>query len=114
MIIELDRLKNFLAEKNHTHSGYLTSHQDITGKEDVANKSNNITTDTGSTTKYPTVKAVEDYAQPIGNYYTKTEVDGLLEDVEAGNVNLNNYYTKSEIDALIGDAIEIINGSGNE
>lgn len=101
MIIDLKRLKNFLAEKNHTHSGYLTSHQDITGKEDIANKSDNITTDTGSTTKYPTVNAVESYAQPIGNYLTSHQ-------------SLSNYYTKSEIDALIGDAIEIINGSGNE
>ena len=39
-------------------------------KEDKSNKSSNITADTGSTTKYPTVKAVEDYAQPIGNYLT--------------------------------------------
>ena len=52
------------AEGNHTHSNYLTSHQDISGKEDTSNKSSSITTDTGSTTKYPTVKAVEDYAQP--------------------------------------------------
>ena len=44
--------------------------QDITGKEDKTNKSSSISTDTGSTTKYPTVKAVEDYAQPIGNYLT--------------------------------------------
>ena len=55
---------------SHTHSQYLTSHQDISGKEDTSNKSSSITTDTGSTVKYPTVKAVEDYAQPIGNYLT--------------------------------------------
>ena len=34
------------------------------GKEDVANKSNNIETDTGSTTKYTTVNAVQTYAIP--------------------------------------------------
>ena len=33
--------------------------------EKLRNKSSNITTDTGSTTKYPTVKAVEDYVDSI-------------------------------------------------
>ena len=60
----------FEDKNNHTHNNYLTSHQDITGKEDKTNKSSSISTDTGSTTKYPTVKAVENYAQPKGNYLT--------------------------------------------
>jgi len=34
-------------------------------KEDTSNKSSNMTTDTGSTTKYTTVKAVEDYVESI-------------------------------------------------
>ena len=33
--------------------------------ENVANKSQNITTDTGSTTKYPSVNAVQLYAEPL-------------------------------------------------
>ena len=54
------------------------THQDISGKENVSNKSSSITTDTGSTSKYPTVKAVEDYAQKKGNYLTS---------VATGNIN---------------------------
>ena len=34
-------------------------------KENSSNKSSNMTTDTGSTTKYPTVKAVQDYIDSI-------------------------------------------------
>ena len=67
---------------------YLTQHQDISGKEDKSNKSSSITTDTGSTTKYPTVKAVEDYAQPIGNYLTSHQ-------------DLSNYVQKSQTGGLI-------------
>ena len=53
---------------NHNHDGvYLKTHQDISEKENISNKSSSITTDTGSTTKYPTVKAVEDYAA-AGNH----------------------------------------------
>lgn len=58
----------------------LTSHQDISGKEDSSNKSSSISTDTGSTTKYPTVKAVEDYAQQKGNYLTShQDISGKLD-----------------------------------
>lgn len=70
---------------------YLTEHQDITGKEDKSNKSSNITTDTGSTTKYPTVKAVEDYAQSKGDYLTNSTAQssfiskGSTEDIQLAN-----------------------------
>ena len=64
-------LSTKFASLNHTHNEYITSHQDITGKEDKSNKSSSISTDTGSTSKYPTVKAVEDYSQPKGNYLTQ-------------------------------------------
>jgi len=37
----------------------------VDGKEAKTNKSSSITTDTGSTTKYPTVKAVEDYIDAV-------------------------------------------------
>ena len=57
-------------------------------KEDKSNKSSSITTDTGSTTKYPSVKAVEDYAQPIGNYLTSHQ-------------DLSNYVQKSQTNGLI-------------
>lgn len=56
------------ADAGHTHTEYLTSHQDISGKEDKSNKSSSITADTGSTTKYPSVKAVEDALSSIFRY----------------------------------------------
>ena len=72
-------------------------------KEDKSNKSSSIATDTGSTTKYPTVKAVEDYAQPIGNYLTshqsltdyiqKSQTNGLVKN--DGSIDTNTYSTFS-------------------
>lgn len=101
----------FEDKNNHTHSNYLTSHQDITGKEDKTNKSPSITTDTGSTTKYPTVKAVEDYAQPKGNYLTEhqslsnyvTTDDSRLSDARTPTTHNHNdlYYTETETDNLL-------------
>ena len=62
----------------------------LNGKENISNKSSNITTDTGSTTKYPTVQAVENYVnskvdasfnvEVIQNYSVQD-----LEDDYAGN-----------------------------
>lgn len=73
-------------------SGYLTSHQDISGKEDISNKSTSITTDTGSTSKYPTVKAVEDYAVqkiPMGDVYglgsNSTSLQKQIQNASSGN-----------------------------
>jgi hypothetical protein len=34
-------------------------------KEDASNKSNDIATDASSTTKYPSVKAIKDYADSL-------------------------------------------------
>ena len=36
----------------------------------------------------------------LSKYYTKTETDNLLKNI---NVDLSNYYTKTEIDTIIGD-----------
>lgn len=58
------------ARANHTHSNYLTEHQDISGKENNSNKVT-ILTDKTSTTKYPSNKAVVDYVDSVlGNIET--------------------------------------------
>lgn len=44
-----------------TLSGSNTGDQDLSGKEDISNKSISIATDGASNTKYPSVKAVKDY-----------------------------------------------------
>ena len=66
----------------------------VTDKEDKSNKSSSITTDTGSTTKYPTVKAVEDYAQPIGNYLTThQDITGKADNSDFDTVTATVTYT---------------------
>ena len=37
------------------------------------------------------------------DYYSKSEVDNILNDAVIGNVNLTNYYTRSEVDSKIAD-----------
>lgn len=89
----LQWLSTKFASLNHSHNEYLTSHQDITGKEDKSNKSSSITTDTGSTSKYPTVKAVEDYAQPKGNYLTQHQSLKTVNNeslVGTGNISIDS------------------------
>ena len=39
----------------------------------------------------------------LDNYYTKEEVNNLIENNEGGNVNLDNYYTKEEINNVIAE-----------
>lgn len=56
------------AKADHQHllsSAYATSGHTHANMEVTTNKSSSITTDTGSTTKYTTVKAVEDYIDSI-------------------------------------------------
>lgn len=65
------------ARSDHQHplsNAYATSGHTHNNMEVTTNKSSSITTDTGSTTKYPTVKAVEDYV--------KAETDNLIGDLE--------------------------------
>lgn len=51
------------AEASHTHSGYLTSHQDISGKEDTSNKLTSLQSlnDLSTDTQYPSAKLVYTY-----------------------------------------------------
>lgn len=40
------------------------------------------------------------------NYYTKEQVDELIDNVVVGTIDLSNYYTKSQVDIKLGDYIE--------
>lgn len=87
----------FEDKNNHTHSNYLTSHQDISGKEDKSNKSSSISTDTGSTSKYPSVKAVEDYTHIdiIDARLQKEEiVYGTIYKTDSSKTYINGAYYK--------------------
>lgn len=37
----------------------------------------------------------------LDNYYTKTEVDAKIDEIQAGDVDLANYYTKTQVDDKI-------------
>ena len=56
---ETDNLLSGKANSSHTHSNYLTSHQDITGKEDITNKVTSLSS-SSTDTQYPSAKAVYD------------------------------------------------------
>ena len=114
----------------------------LSNKENVANKSSSITANTGSTTKYPTVKAVEDYVETligqsgggsgsggscISDFYIDTTTDEWVietsacsggEVVTSWSSTLTDTKVPSEklvkqyVDNLVGSAIQYIIGSG--
>ncbi|KAA6367861.1 MAG: hypothetical protein EZS28_036612, partial [Streblomastix strix] len=49
----------------------------------------------------------EEPAVDLSEYYTKSEVDGLINDAAIGNVDLSNYYNKTEADALLDDKLNV-------
>lgn len=42
----------------------------------------------------------------LNDYYTKSQIDDKLENIEAGEVDLSNYYTKAQIDKKLSDIEE--------
>ncbi len=70
-------LNDFL-EQSHNDDGSLKETA-ISAKEDVSNKSTNVTTDASSDTKYPSVKAVKTYTDDkVTEVVDTTSVTGLL------------------------------------
>ena len=114
-ISPLQWLSTKFASLNHTHNEYITSHQDITGKEDKSNKSSSISNDTGSTSKYPTVKAVEDYSQPKGNYLTSHQsLTGYLKTTDVKD-NLTSTDTDKPLSANQGKELKgLVDGKSDE
>ena len=113
-------LMNRINASISTHNSNNSSHSDIrnilNAKENVSEKSSSITTDTGSTTKYPTVKAVEDYAEPKKEVGTFTELQSLISNASNGDViildkDYKNSGNESEIG--IGSKSLIIEGDGH-
>lgn len=54
---QLETVTNELITPTHEHSQYLTHHQDISGKEDNANKVTSISS-SSTNTQYPSAKCV--------------------------------------------------------
>lgn len=89
----LSRIKSW-AEKTfalvgHTHSQYLTSHQDISGKENISNKVTSISS-SSTDTQYPSAKAVVNYINNSGSGGTYPGCDYPVERGSDGNW----YYEK--------------------
>ena len=110
--------KDYLNPENwHTVFSVGVDGLDMATKEDVSNKTNSMNT-TNKDTKYPTVQAVENYAQPIGNYLTEHQnISGKEDNANKTNsmsVNNNEKSTKyptvqaveNYIDEIIGDINE--------
>lgn len=61
-------------------------------------------------TKIGTAAVVEGGEADLTNYYTKTEVDGLIDGIEIPEAtDLSNYYTKTEVDDLIPEPTDLGN-----
>ena len=61
------------AEASHTHPQYLTSHQDITGKEDKSNKVTSLSS-SNTDTQYPSAKAVYDAINNDNGFITSSQI----------------------------------------
>ena len=105
----------FEDKNNHTHSQYLTSHQDITGKEDKSNKVTSLSS-SSTDTQYPSAKIVYDSlnnlntsnikiaGEPLTNIWTGATITSQA----TLNTLINNHI--GEIDARL-QKEEIVYGS---
>lgn len=80
-------LSQYYTKTEIENKGYLTEHQDISGKADKDHTHDQYLTE----------------HQSLSNYYTKGETDNkITEVVEAiPDVDLSNYYTKTEVDTAL-------------
>lgn len=96
---------NNKASLNHTHSEYLTEHQDISGKADINHTHSQYLTQhqdiSGKAEKVHTHKMsdITDYTAPtvdLSGYYTKTQVDTKIAEakLEGEGVDLSGYALK--------------------
>ena len=76
--------------KQEADNKFLTEHQDISYKADKADVYSKSDADNRFLTEH----------QSLQDYYTKEQVDTLLEEF-SDSIDLSNYYTKPEVDALI-------------
>ena len=97
------------ADINHTHSQYLTSHQDISGKVDKVTGKGLSTEDytTAEKTKLAGLSNYDDSAI-LTALAGKSDTDHTHSQYLTSHQSLTNYYTKSEVNALVGDIETIL------
>ena len=78
------------AKGDHTHSQYLTSHQDISGKENVSNKTSSWNSSPNNT-RYPTEKLVKD---GLDGKISKSSTAGLVKN--DGTIDTKTYLTQHQ------------------
>lgn len=78
------------AKGDHTHSQYLTSHQDISGKENVSNKTSSWNSSPNHT-RYPTEKLVKD---GLDGKISKSSTAGLVKN--DGTIDTKTYLTQHQ------------------
>ena len=78
------------AKGDHTHSQYLTSHQDISGKENVSNKTSSWNSSPNNT-RYPTEKLVKD---SLDSKISKSSTAGLVKN--DGTIDTKTYLTQHQ------------------
>ena len=98
----------YVTDEELNGKGYLTAHQDISGKQDVITDLETIRTNAekGATAlqevpaEYVTEKELEGKGyltehQSLGNYYTKDEVDGMINAINDLIGEANDYITNT-------------------
>ena len=107
-------------------AGYLTAHQDISGKQDVIDDLDDIranaTLGASALQAVPEEYVTEEELNKRGYLTEHQDISGKqdaiadLDDIRANAANgatalqsLNNYFTKEEINTLIGEAVNITN-----
>ena len=112
---EVDALLAGKSDIDHTHSQYLTAHQDISGKVDkVSGKglsTNDYTTaekqKLASLSNYDDTEIIEALAGKANSNHTHNEYLTSHQDI-SGKADKTSVYTKTEIDTKIGDIETIL------
>lgn len=99
-------VSDYVTKQELDDKGYITQIKKINGQSLVGEGNINIAVDLSN---YYTKSDVNGLIPSLDNYYKKSEtysqseVNALIDSVNAGNVDLSNYYTKPQVDALIPD-----------
>ena len=93
------------AEATHTHSQYLTSHQDISGKEDLSNKVTSISP-SSTDTQYPSAKCTYDNLNSVYDNFI------FNENLTPYTHILSNYTNTSNATLSVTNEVLTITGNG--
>ena len=87
---EMNTLLGNKSDKTHTHTQYLTQHQDISGKSDVGHT--HILSD-----------IINYKPQDLSSYATKSYVSEMIESIPSTDVDLTGYATTDYVDEAISE-----------